>query len=699
MDSPDSTHNDFLKKLSEHTEANFTNQQFGVSMLAKEMGMSRSNLHRKVNSELKISVSQFINQVRLKKAKDILRHSSDTVSEVAYKVGYNNVSYFIKCFHEFYGYSPGEVGNREETENDTGQTNQTSKKQLRTILVSAFVLVGITAALIIIFKPFQFQQKKLENTIAILPPRIEIQDTSYSTTIDGIVQNLIDNLYKIQDVKKVIAWHSVLQYRNNFIPASIIAPELKVNYVLKPTVRNIEGKTNLSITLIEGIEDKLLWSDNYQLDSNNVTTVHLDIIKDITDELDISITPTEQLNIDKIVTSNKKALNQYWKGVEILNRRSLGRTVDLEEAIACFKKATDYDDECAAAYAQLAITYYFMDYHWTDENNPEHEILYAKEINKYADIANRIDPRLDLSLIAKAAYYMNEKEYELAINFLKDALSYNPNSYAATLYLCNIYDIVDESEKFIKYALKVVETDFPEIDLNYDRELGKEMIYNQLGAEYRARGFFNKALMYHNMAIETNPEYLPSINQKSQVICDLGNYQESIDLLLDLTSKDSTTLGYPFLGLSYYLIRDYQNANITFKKWFELTENSAEDYQGIASGRLAVIFKETGQPEKAQMQIENYRDRAESSGTLRNKSYRLTGYYSFIGDTAKALEHLKIMSQYNQQYFKIRLLRDAPLYDNIRELPDFQELITKMQTRWQERRDSIRVVFEKKGLL
>ena len=98
--------NEFLKKLTEITEANLTDPQFGVSTLAKEMGMSRSSLHRKVNSELKLSVSQFINHARLKKAKDILRHTTETVSEVAYKVGFADPKYFSKCFTKKYSVSP-----------------------------------------------------------------------------------------------------------------------------------------------------------------------------------------------------------------------------------------------------------------------------------------------------------------------------------------------------------------------------------------------------------------------------------------------------------------------------------------------------------------------------------------------------------------------------------------------------------------
>ena len=79
LNQPNNT--EFIDRLTSVTQANLSNPKFGVSMLAKEMGMSRSSLHSKVNSTLKISVSQFINQQRLKKAKELLRHTSDTVSE------------------------------------------------------------------------------------------------------------------------------------------------------------------------------------------------------------------------------------------------------------------------------------------------------------------------------------------------------------------------------------------------------------------------------------------------------------------------------------------------------------------------------------------------------------------------------------------------------------------------------------------
>ena len=110
----------FLKRVTDIIETNLTNEQFGVSELAREVGMSRSNLHRKVKSASKTSVSQFIRKERLKRAMELLKQTSSTASEVAYKVGFGSVTYFTKCFHDYYGFPPGEVGQRESREYNSG---------------------------------------------------------------------------------------------------------------------------------------------------------------------------------------------------------------------------------------------------------------------------------------------------------------------------------------------------------------------------------------------------------------------------------------------------------------------------------------------------------------------------------------------------------------------------------------------------
>jgi TolB-like protein/class 3 adenylate cyclase/Tfp pilus assembly protein PilF len=104
--------NDFLHQLTNVVKENISDEMFGVSELASELGMSRSNLLRKIKKLTNVSASQFIRQVRLREAMDLLKQSSLTVSEVSFKVGFSSTSYFIKCFREEYGYPPGEVGKR-----------------------------------------------------------------------------------------------------------------------------------------------------------------------------------------------------------------------------------------------------------------------------------------------------------------------------------------------------------------------------------------------------------------------------------------------------------------------------------------------------------------------------------------------------------------------------------------------------------
>ena len=113
--------NDFLSAITQIIQENIADERFGVSELAAEVNMSRSNLLRKIKNLTGQSVSQFIRQVRLKEAMEMLRQEKVTVSEVSYAVGFGSTSYFIKCFRDHYGYPPGEVTNIDFNKNDNLQ--------------------------------------------------------------------------------------------------------------------------------------------------------------------------------------------------------------------------------------------------------------------------------------------------------------------------------------------------------------------------------------------------------------------------------------------------------------------------------------------------------------------------------------------------------------------------------------------------
>ncbi len=102
-----------FEHLTETIEANLENEHFSVTDLAEEMALSRSQIHRKLQNLAGQSISQFMRSIRLQRSRELLRKDVATVSEIAYRVGFNSPSYFIKCFHEYYGYPPGEVKKKE----------------------------------------------------------------------------------------------------------------------------------------------------------------------------------------------------------------------------------------------------------------------------------------------------------------------------------------------------------------------------------------------------------------------------------------------------------------------------------------------------------------------------------------------------------------------------------------------------------
>ena len=79
---------------------------FSVEALSGEVFLSRTQVHRKLKALADKSPNQLIRDFRLARAKELLEQKSATVSEVAYQVGYSNLSYFSKSYKDAFGVSP-----------------------------------------------------------------------------------------------------------------------------------------------------------------------------------------------------------------------------------------------------------------------------------------------------------------------------------------------------------------------------------------------------------------------------------------------------------------------------------------------------------------------------------------------------------------------------------------------------------------
>ncbi len=101
-----SVDNEFLTKINDLIEANLTSMNFDVDMMASEMNMSRSTMHRKIKGITNLTPNDYIRLYRLKKSAMYLMTGRYKVAEVCFMVGFNTPSYFSKCFHAQFGIMP-----------------------------------------------------------------------------------------------------------------------------------------------------------------------------------------------------------------------------------------------------------------------------------------------------------------------------------------------------------------------------------------------------------------------------------------------------------------------------------------------------------------------------------------------------------------------------------------------------------------
>jgi AraC-like DNA-binding protein len=98
----------FVRRAQEDVEGHIADPSFGVRELSAEMGLSARQLQRRLRETTGQSPNSFIRSIRLQQAAHLLEHGSEPVSQVAYAVGFNSLSYFAKCFREHFGRNPSE---------------------------------------------------------------------------------------------------------------------------------------------------------------------------------------------------------------------------------------------------------------------------------------------------------------------------------------------------------------------------------------------------------------------------------------------------------------------------------------------------------------------------------------------------------------------------------------------------------------
>ncbi len=110
-----------LKKAFKVVEDNISNEQFDIPFFCAELGVSRTMLFTKIKAWSNFTPNEFIHEIRMKRAAQLLEQNKINISQISYKVGFNNPKYFSKCFQKKFGETPSQYQSKFSNDSKTGQ--------------------------------------------------------------------------------------------------------------------------------------------------------------------------------------------------------------------------------------------------------------------------------------------------------------------------------------------------------------------------------------------------------------------------------------------------------------------------------------------------------------------------------------------------------------------------------------------------
>jgi TolB-like protein len=577
-----------------------------------------------------------------------------------------------------------------------------SKKKL------AGLLSGLISVIVVVFVVLYLskiigngkQTKELDKSIAVLPFYDDSPNDSNNYVINGLWAEVINKLQSVKDLR-VLGRTSVEQYRNNKSKSNPeIAKELGVTYIVEGGGQLIKSTFRLRVNLINAKgKETPIWARPFEQEIKEVrdyTRMQSNIAQSIASELKATITPEEKKLIEKIPTANLTAYDFYQRGKEEENnyRENNPYTrIALEHAVEMYNKALEYDPFFAKAYTGLASVYrnkHYWEGYFTEN--------FIDSVLILTDKALSIDDQLFEAYIVRGNYYRENGIDNKAIEEYDKALEINPNSWEAFYGKGNLY-MYDDLINWI---------DNLQIAASLNRNPKQlPILLGWIGYAYIQAGFPEKADYYYLEAYKLNGDSVGYLKNLYSLELLRGNEDKGIELLKKAVLMDSTTPNpLNWLGERYLLRRQYRESLRYYRKYVERIKTSPEGFVLGSEHRIGLAYWENGDKKEGEFyfnkQIEDC-NKVIKLGRFQSQKlftyYDLAAVYAFLGEREKAYENLKVFNQRKiMAFWASSLIKVDPLFDSIRNEPEFQQIVRDIETKYQAEHERVRKWLEEQGI-
>jgi len=454
-------------------------------------------------------------------------------------------------------------------------------------------------------------QNTMRNSIAVLPFSNLSADPDNDYFCDGLAEELLGALTKIDDLR-VAARSSAFSFKGRNINVSEIGRTLSVKTVLEGSVRKSGERVRISVQLVNAADGYHLWSERYDREMKDIFDVQDEITLAVVDALKVKLLGEKKEELLKRYTQNAEAYQLYLRGRFFFFKRT---PEGFNKAIEYFQQAIQLDAEYALAYSGLADCYTFLGFY-------EHLAPVEAESNLKGPAFKSLE--LDDTLAetrTSVALYKSFYQWEFveADKEHKRAIALNPK-YAFAHHLDSATVIL----------------------------LGRNN--DAIAAETRAvelepfTAIFNASLGWWFYLARQNEE---AIAQSLRTIEIAPNH----------------FFAHWVLGLAYGLAEKYDDAIAVLKKGLSLT--SAQHIKAD----LARIYAQSGRREEALAGLSELRQEAKQQYV---SAVNLAKIYLGLGEVEKVYEQLE--QAVAERAVKLPWFMLDPMLDQLRAEPRFRDL-------------------------
>lgn len=533
------------------------------------------------------------------------------------------------------------------------------------------VNIGLVALLILQYLYFSYwnpMSSEVEETssvavnksIAVLPFENLSTNKENEYFSDGLTEDIITQLSKINSLR-VISRTSVLQYKDNPKPVKQIAQDLGVTVVLEGSVRRVGDRIRISGQLIDAINDRHLWADSYNRNIESVFELQSNIAKTIASTLETQLSDSEKESLEKKPTDNISAYDFYLKGRNYYYQYTDETN---EMAIEQFKRAIELDPEYALAWAGLGDAYsqkntlYGYEFAWNDSSIAAGEKAIA------------LDPTSSEAYKALANAYNYARQYDRAFELLQKAVALNPNNAAAVGNLGSSYFLQGELAEALKWQKKAAL-------LNPKSSIPPYII----GWTYRLLGDHASAELWLRKSISQRP--LPdAYRELAYSYVSRGKDAEALALIptvLELEPGNSRV--YEMAGIIADYAGDTASAAQYYRKSIKLNKSVNTDPQTESPIGLGRILLAEGETIRGNILLTRAMalslDEISGGSQADDPPYKLAAISAILGRNSEAIDWLR--QAIAKRWIDYALLKHSPYLENIRQEPEFQQIVDSLQ--------------------